>query len=87
MFREANDLISHTGQLAIGRVTKVKYLKFGKVLRKTKKYVKKFRKSAKAKTFLSKNSFKKKLLGFVKTRWFSDLAMCRSVIQAFEGPD
>jgi hypothetical protein len=57
------------------------------VLKKVKTYVKKYRKSPKAKAFLGATSFKKKLIGFVKTRWFSDLAMGRSVIEAFEKPD
>ena len=78
---------SHTLQCAINRATKTKYLKFGKVLKKVKTYVKKYRKSPKAKIFLGATSFKKKLIGFVKTRWFSDLAMGRSVIEAFEKPD
>ena len=78
---------SHTMQLPIGRVTKAKHLKFGKALRKTKTFVVKYRTSAKAKAILRKTTFKKKLLGYVKTRWFSDLAMCKSVIEAFENPD
>ena len=78
---------SHTMQCAIHRVAKTRSLKFGKVMKKTKKYVNKYRKSIRAKDVLGATSFKKKLIGYVKTRWFSDLAMCKSIIEAFEKPD
>ena len=74
-------------QCAINRVAKSRHLKFGKVMKKTKKYVNKYKKSTIAKEVLRGSSFKKRLVGFVKTRWFSDLAMSKSIIEAFELPD
>ena len=78
---------SHTMQCAINCVAKSRHLKFGKVMKKTKKYVNKYKKSTIAKEVLRATSFKKRLVGFVKTRWFSDLAMCKSIIEAFELSD
>lgn len=78
---------SHTMQCAINRGIKVRNLKFGKVLNKTKKFINKYKKSAKAKTILSATTFKKKLVGYVKTRWFTELAMSKSIIEAFEKED
>jgi hypothetical protein len=54
---------SHTMQCAIHRVAKTRSLKFGKVMKKTKKYVNKYRKSIRAKDVLGATSFKKKLIG------------------------
>ena len=78
---------SHTMQCAINRVAKSRHMKFGKVMKKTKRYVNKYKKSTIAKEVLRGTSFKTRLVGFVKTRWFSDLAMCKSIIEAFELSD
>ena len=78
---------SHTQQLPINKVNKQRNVAFGKVLAKTKKYVAAYRKSSKAKCILRKTSFKKSLLGFCKTRWYSDLAMTKSVVEAAEMED
>ena len=78
---------SHTLQLPINKVNKVKNQIFGRVLQKTKKFVVKYRTSSKAKYILKKTSFKKRLVGFVKTRWHSDLEMSKSVVEAAEKED
>ena len=78
---------SHTLQLPINKVNKQRNVAFGKVLRKTKKYVAGYRKSSKAKCILRKTSFKTTLKGFCKTRWYSNLAMTKSAIEAAEKED
>ena len=78
---------AHTGQLAINKVNKMKNQIFGRVLAKAKRYVAKYRKSPKAKYALRKTSFKKRLNGFCKTRWHSDLAMSKSLVEAGEKED
>jgi hypothetical protein len=78
---------SHTGQLPINKVNKLKNQAFGRVLVKAKKYVAMYRKSSKAKYVLRKTSFKKRLAGFVKTRWHSDLEMSKSLVEAAEKED
>ena len=78
---------AHTLQITINRVNKQKNQIFGRVLTKTKKYVAKYRKSSKAKYILRQTSFKKRLAGFVKTRWHSDLAMSKSIVEAGEKED
>ena len=78
---------SHTQQCAINRVNKQRNVGFGKVLGKCKKFVAKYRKSPKAKGILNNTSFKKSLIGFCKTRWYSDMAMVKSLIEAAEKED
>ena len=78
---------AHTMQLAINKVNKLKNQAFGRVLMKGKNYVKKYRTSSKAKYILRKSSYKKRLAGFVKTRWHSDLAMSKCLVEAGEKPD
>ena len=78
---------AHTGQLAINKVNNVRNQVFGRVLAKGKRYVNKYRASAKAKYILRKTSFKKRLAGFVKTRWHSDLKMSSTLVEAGECAD
>jgi hypothetical protein len=73
--------VTHTAQLAINKCINKKKQSFGSVLRKTRKIVKKYRKSPKAKSVLRKK-VKNKLAGYVKTRWWTDLAMAKSVVKA-----
>ena len=78
---------AHTMQLAINKVNKLKNQAFGRVLMKGKNYVKKYRTSSKAKYILRKTSYKNRLAGFVQTRWHSDLAMSKSLVEAGEKAD
>ena len=78
--------IVHTMQLPICRVCKKKRSSFGRVLRKTKKFVVKYRRSAKAKAILRKTSFKLRLKGWVKTRWWSEIEMASRVVMAAGSP-
>ena len=78
--------IVHTMQLPICRICKKKRSSFGRVLRKTKKYVVKYRISSKAKAILRKTSFKLRLKGWVKTRWWSDIEMVARIVKAAESP-
>ena len=73
-------------QLPICRVCKKKRSSFGRVLRKTKKFVVKYRRSAKAKAILRKTSFKLRLKGWVKTRWWSEIEMASRVVMAAGSP-
>ena len=73
--------VAHTMQLPINRCINKKKRCFGAVLRKTRKIVKKYRKSPKAKAILRKK-VKTRLAGYVKTRWWSDVAMSKSVVKA-----
>lgn len=56
---------------------------FGRVLKKTRKFVIKYRRSAKAKGVLMKY-YKRRLAGFCKTRWWTDVFMVKSVLLASE---
>ena len=78
--------IVHTMQLPICRVIRKKKISFGRVLTKTRRYVVKYRQSSKAKAILRKTSFKLRLKGWVKTRWWSDVEMVAIVIKASESP-
>ena len=78
---------AHTGQLAINNTNKLRNQVFGRVLAKGKSFVKKYRCSAKAKYILRQTSYKKRLAGFVKTRWHSDLKMSSSLVEAGECAD
>ena len=78
---------AHTKQLPICKVNKQRNVAFGRVLTKTKKFVVKYRTSPKAKGILKSTSFQKSLLGYCKTRWYSDMAMAKSVIEAAEMED
>ena len=73
--------VAHTMQLPINRCINKKKRCFGAVLRKTRKIVKKYRKSPKAKAILRKK-VKTRLAGYVKTRWWTDVAMSKSVVKA-----
>ena len=73
--------VTHTAQLGINKCINKKKQSFGSVLRKTRKIVKKYRKSPKAKAVLKKK-VRTKLAGYVKTRWWTDLAMAKSVVKA-----
>ena len=73
--------VAHTMQLPINRCVNKKKRCFGPVLRKTRKIVKKYRMSPKAKAILRKK-VKTRLAGYVKTRWWTDIAMSKSVVKA-----
>jgi hypothetical protein len=73
--------VTHTAQLGINKCINKKKQSFGSVLRKSRKIVKKYRKSPKAKAVLKKK-VRTKLAGYVKTRWWTDLAMAKSVVKA-----
>ena len=77
----------HTLQLAINKVNRMKNQVFGKVLEKSKAFVAKYRKSSRAKYILRQTNFKKRLSGFVQTRWHSDLEMCKSIVEAADMED
>ena len=66
----------HTFQLAILKSTKKNNNAFGKILKKTRKFVVKYRRSSKAKATL-KTQFKKRILGYCKTRWWTDQVMLK----------
>ena len=74
----------HTLQLAILKSTKKKRNQFGKVLKKSRKFVVKYRRSSKAKAVLQKTDFKKTLLGYCKTRWWTELRMSGRLCEALE---
>ena len=74
----------HTFQLAILKSTKKKNNAFGKMLKKTRKFVVKYRRSSKAKAVLLKTQFKKRLLGYCKTRWWTDQVMLKRLCEAME---
>ena len=76
---------AHTIQLPINKCINKKKKCFGVVLRKTRKIVKKYRKSPKAKALLRRR-VKNKLAGYVKTRWWTDVAMAKSVVKAAKVP-
>ena len=76
---------AHTMQLPINKCINKKKKCFGVVLRKTRKIVKKYRKSPKAKALLRRR-VKNKLAGYVKTRWWTDVAMAKSVVKAAKVP-
>ena len=78
---------AHTGQLAINKANNMRNQIFGRVLSKAKRYVNKYRASSKAKYILKQTSYKKRLAGFVKTRWHSDLKMSTSLVEAGECAD
>lgn len=78
--------IAHKVQLPILRVTSLKKSKFGKLLRKVRRLVKAYNKSGKAKKVLRNTGHKLRLVGFVKTRWWSDVAMVERVVKAAEYP-
>ena len=78
---------AHTCQIAINRVNKTRNQAFGRVLTKTKHFVSKYRKSSKAKYVLSKTSYKKRLPGWVQTRWHSELDMSKAIVEASELED
>ena len=90
-FKEAglkrNPCVVHMLQLPIQKLISSKKTTFGKVLRKCRLIVKKYRKSSKAKVILRKLGFKYILQGFCKTRWWSDVAMVERIVKAaeFEG--
>ena len=74
----------HTLQLAILKSTKKKRNQFGKVLKISRKLVVKYRRSSKAKAVLQKTEFKKRLLGYCKTRWWTELLMAGRLCEAME---
>lgn len=74
----------HTLQLAILKSTKKKRNQFGKVLKKSRKLVVMYRRSSKAKAVLQKTEFKKRLLGYCKTRWWTELLMAGRLCEALE---
>ena len=74
----------HTLQLAIIKSTKKKKNQFGKVLKKSRKFVVKYRRSSKAKAVLQKTEFKKRLLGYCKTRWWTEQLMAGRLCEALE---
>ena len=74
----------HTFQLAILKSTKKKNNAFGKMLKKTRKFVVKYRRSPKAKAVLQKTQFKKRLLGYCRTRWWTDQVMLKRLCEAME---
>jgi hypothetical protein len=83
---ERGRCVVHTLQLPICRVIGNKKASFGRVLRKTKKFVVKYTRSSKAKAILRKAGFKLRLKGWVKTRWWSDYEMVARIVQAGESP-
>lgn len=74
----------HTLQCAIMRSIKQKNSGFGGMLKKCRKLVAKYRKSPKAKAILRKTKFNKVLLGWCKTRWWSELTMLKRLVEAME---
>ena len=74
----------HTLQLPILKSTKKKRNAFGNMLRKTRKLVVKYRRSSKPKAVLAKTKFKKRLLGYCKTRWWTDYDMIKRLCEAKE---
>ena len=74
----------HTFQLAILKSTTKKRNSFGKMLKKTRNFVVKYRRSSKAKAVLQKTEFKKRLLGYCKTRWWTDQLMIERLCEAME---
>ena len=79
-----NKCVVHTIQLPICKVLKSKRSSFSRVLRKSKKYVVKYRRSSKPKAILRKTSFKLRLKGWVKTRWWSEIEMAQRIVMAAE---
>ena len=63
----------HTMQCAILKSSKRS--SFNQMLRKTRRLAVKYRCSGKAKAILQKTQFKKRLLGYCKTRWWTDYDM------------
>lgn len=76
---------AHTMQLPINKCINKKKKYFGSVIRKTRKIVKKYRKSPKAKAILRKK-VKNRLAGYVKTRWWTDVQMAKTVVKAAKVP-
>ena len=72
---------AHTMQLPINNCINKKKKSFGSVLRKTRKIVKKYRTSPKAKAILRRR-VKHRLAGYVKTRWWTDVQMAKTVVKA-----
>ena len=77
----------HTLQLPILKTVKVKKNAFGKVLKKGRRLVVKYRRSSKAKNVLQKTKFKKRLLGYCKTRWWTDQDMMERLLEAIQTED
>ena len=73
----------HTMQLAIIKSFK-KRNAMGTMLKKSRKLVVKYRRSSKAKSVLQKTKFKKRLLGYCKTRWWTDNDMIKRLREAKE---
>ena len=73
----------HTLQLPILKTVKQKMNSFGRPLKKTRRMVVKYRRSAKAKNILDQK-FKRRLKGYCKTRWWTDNDMVRRVVEAKE---
>ena len=69
-------------QLPIKRTLKKHKDGFGRSLEKASRFVTKYSVSTKAKETLRETTFKNALVKNVPHRWFSDLAMCNSLIEA-----
>ena len=73
--------IAHKANTIVKKTLNERNSIFCRVLKKTRKYVIKYRTSAKAKSVLLKY-YKKRLAGFCKTRWWTDVFMVKSVLLA-----
>ena len=78
---------SHTLQLGLNSIFKRKGSLFNQTLVKSRTFTSKYRKSAAAKYALRNTSFKKSLLGHCPSRWFSDIPMAKSLVEAGECED